>query len=213
MRPRSAPTASATAPSYFKVAEVDVLVDCMAEIASGARELPFYYYHIPSLTGAAIDMVEFLPAAEKRIGNLVGLKYTTPQVFEFQACRSLQDGRFDVLWGCDEMLLSALAVGARGAIGSTYNVAAPVYRGLLDAFDSGDLAEAQRRQLFSVTMVRTIFRYPFLAALKAILGMYGIECGGCRLPQKCLTPGQGETLKRDLDEIGFFSWVGMELTS
>ena len=42
---------SATCPSYFKVSDVTTLVDCMAEVASAAPELPFYYYHIPALTG------------------------------------------------------------------------------------------------------------------------------------------------------------------
>lgn len=200
---------SATAPSYFKVGAADVLVECMAEIAAGAPGLPFYYYHIPTLTGASIDMVDFLPAAAARIPNLVGMKYTTPQVFEYQACLNLAGGRFDIPWGSDEMLLSALVVGARGAIGSTYNVAAPLYRGIIEAFDSGDMEEARRRQLLSVQMVRTFFRYPFLAALKAILGVFGVECGGCRMPQRSLSPDQAAALRRDLEAMGFFEWCGV----
>ena len=54
-------------------------------------------------------------------------KYTSPTVHEYQACLELDRGRFDVLWGCDEMLLSAWVAGARGAVGSTYNVAAPLF--------------------------------------------------------------------------------------
>ncbi len=202
---------SATAPSYFKVNSVEMLVDCMAEIAAGAPETPFYYYHIPSLTGAVLDMVEFLPAADAKIGNLVGMKYTTPQVDEFQTCLNLQDGRFNVLWGRDEMFLSALAIGARGAIGSTYNIAAPLYLKILDAFRSGDMAEAQRLQLLSVKMIRVLLSQPFLAVLKWLLGQYGVECGGCRLPQKNLTAEQIAKVRAELDELGFFDWCGVEL--
>ncbi|MHB8901689.1 MAG: dihydrodipicolinate synthase family protein [Thermoguttaceae bacterium] len=202
---------SATAPSYFKIGTVPMLVDCMAEIAAGAPETPFYYYHIPSLTGAALDMVEFLPAAEAKIANLVGMKYTTPQAFEYQACLNLEGGRFDVLWGCDEMFLSALATGARGAIGSTYNVAAPLYGKILAAFEAGDMAEAQRLQLLSVRMIRVMLSHPFLALLKWLLGLYGIECGGCRLPQANLSADQAAGARAQLDEMGFFDWCGMEL--
>ena len=54
---------SATAPSYFKINTVEILVDCMAEIAAAAPALPFYYYHIPVLTGASLDMVDlFAPS-------------------------------------------------------------------------------------------------------------------------------------------------------
>ena len=98
---------SATCPSYFKVGDVPALVECMQEIAAGAEGLPFYYYHIPALTGSQIDVVEFLRRGGDRIANLVGLKYTTTLVHEYQSCARVDDGRFDIVWGCDEMLLAA----------------------------------------------------------------------------------------------------------
>ncbi len=200
---------SATSPSYFKVGTVDSLIDCMAEIASGAPETPFYYYHIPSLTGAALDMVDFLTAATDRVPNLVGLKYTTPMVHEYQACLELEDGRFDILWGCDEMLLSALAVGARGGIGSTYNIAAPLYGSLVEAFQRGDLPQARRLQSRALHMIRTIYQYPFHPAMKETLKMLGLDCGPCRLPHPRLTAVQIERLRHDLEEINFFDVTQM----
>ncbi len=197
---------SATPPSYFKVDSVDRLVDCMAEMAAGAADLPFYYYHIPSLTGVAIDMLTFLKAAGERIPNLAGIKYTTPTVHEYQACREFQNGRFDILWGSDEMLLSALVVGAQGAIGSTYNIAAPLYRALINAFAGGDLASARRWQFRSVEMIRAIYKYPFHAAMKEVLKMLGHDFGACRLPLGQLSPKQTEQLGLELEQIGFFDW-------
>ncbi len=197
---------SATCPSYFKVGDVPGLIDCMAEVAAGAPELPFYYYHIPSLTGSAIDVVEFLRQAAGRIPNLVGLKYTDTRLHEFQECLELDDRRFDVVWGCDEMLLGALATGTRGAIGSTYNIAAPLYSRIIAAFDAGDLHEARRLQLLSVKMIRTIGRYPFHPAMKAVLGMLGLETGGCRLPQGKLPEADIATLQKELEATGFFEW-------
>jgi len=178
----------------------------VAQVASGAPKLPFYYYHIPVLTGVALDMVEFLPLAAKRTPNLVGMKYTAPTVFEFQACLELDGGRFDCVWGCDEMLLSALACGARGAIGSTYNVAAPLYRRLMEAFARADLDEARRCQLLSIQMIRAINRCPFHPAMKRILGMLGFDCGPCRLPLPRVTVEQVERLQRELEALGFFEW-------
>ena len=199
---------SATAPSYFKLNSIDMLIDCMAEIAAGAPETPFYYYHIPALTGAALDMVKFLPAADTKIGNLVGMKYTTPEADIFQACLNLHDGRFNVLWGRDEMLLSALAVGTRGAIGSTYNIAAPMYLKIIKAFKAGDLAEAQRLQLLVVKAIHLLLGYPFLAVLKWLLG-----CGRCRLPQGNLTAEQIVAVKAELEALGFFDWCGVEFNA
>lgn len=195
---------SATCPSYFKVSTVDDLVASMAEVAKGAPDLPFYYYHIPALTGSTISMAAFLQAAAVRIPNLAGVKYTAPNTDEFQACLALDGGRFDLLWGCDEMMLPALAVGARGFVGSTYNVFAPMYLDLIAAFERGDLEEAQRLQLRAVAFIDTIKRWPFHSAMKAILSMLDLPCGACRLPQRPLSSEQTDQLREQLTSIGAF---------
>jgi len=198
---------SANAPSYFKIDSVPILVECMARIAASADRLPFYYYHIPALTGVALDVVEVLAQAGERIANLAGMKYTHTAVHEYQVCCELQDGRFDVLWGCDEMLLAGLVVGAQGAVGSTYNIAAPLYRRIIDAFRAGDLPEARRWQSLAVRMIRTLYHFPFHAAVKAILAMLDDDCGPCRLPQARISDDQIARLRSELDEIGFFEWA------
>lgn len=198
---------SATAPSYYKIDTVEMLIKSMEEVASGASELPFYYYHIPSLTGAALDMTMFMEKASKTIPNLKGLKYTAQLIHEFQSCQEMMGGRFDVVWGTDEMLLSALVIGAKGAIGSTYNISAPLNNQLIEAFDRGDLEQAKQLQMLSVQLVELLKKYPFHAAVKSILSRFGIECGGCRIPLLSLTGDQENQLHRDLDESEISKWL------
>lgn len=198
---------SANAPSYFKCRDVDTLIDCMAMIASAAPDLPFYYYHIPSMTGVMLDMIDFLDRGSKRIPNLVGLKFTETDLARYQTCLEFQDGRFDILWGCDEMLLSAMATGAHGAIGSTYNIAAPLYDRIVNAFQTGNWELARSLQYRSVSMVNVICRYALHPAMKEVLKMLGFDFGTCRLPQKRLQPEQVKLLRQDLEEIGFFEWA------
>ena len=133
-------------------------------------------------------------------------KYTDTKLHEFQHCLELDGGRFDVVWGCDEMLLGALATGARAAIGSTYNIAAPLYGRIIAAFADGDFDEARRLQSLSVNMIRTLNHFPFHAAMKAVLGMQGFTVGGCRLPQGCLSDTDVNRLRTELDSIDFFEW-------
>ena len=199
---------SATCPSYYPIGSLDVLIDSMAQIAAAAPELPFYYYHIPVLTGVEFPMVEFLPRAAKRIENLAGLKFTKPTIHEFQQCQDLDAGRFDVLWGLDEMLLSALAVGAQGAIGSTYNIAAPLYSKIIEAFAGGNMNEAQRLQSQAVQFIQTIAQFPFHPAMKEILRWQGIDCGPARLPMASLTEQQANNLRCDLEQIDFAALTG-----
>lgn len=197
---------SAMPPSYFKPGSTAMLVECCAEIAAAAPELPFYYYHIPVMTGVGLPMVEFLRHAAERIPNLAGLKYTANTLHEYQECVALDGGRFDVLYGFDELLLPALAVGAAGAVGSTFNIAAPLYRRVIDCFARGDIEAAREAQLKAVTMITTIARHPFHPAMKTILGWLGTPCGNCRPPLPDVSPGDLASLRTALEEIGFFEW-------
>src|SRR5699024_1346687 len=108
---------SAVAAFYFKPMNVANLVDSMAQIAVAAPNTPFYYYHIPALTGVAMDVVEFLKLGELGIPTVAGIKYTAATVHEYQACLAFGGGKCDVLYGYDELLLPALAVGVKGAVG------------------------------------------------------------------------------------------------
>src|SRR3546814_363781 len=87
---------SAVAAFYFKPTNVANLVDSMAQIAAAAPNTPFYYYHIPALTGVGMDMVEFLRLGEDKIPSLAGIKYTAATIHEYQACLDFGDGKFDV---------------------------------------------------------------------------------------------------------------------
>jgi N-acetylneuraminate lyase len=195
---------SSVAAFYFKPGNVQQLVNSMAAIASAAPSLPFYYYHLPMLTGVAMDMVEFLRLGEETIPNLAGIKYTAHTQHEFQACLNYKDGKFDVLYGYDEMLLGALMVGAKGAIGSTYTFAAPLYLRMMEAFRAKQLEEARELQWQSVEMIRRFVRYSPIPAQRAITKMLGYDLGSCRLPLVNLTGKEYEQLEELLNEMQFF---------
>jgi N-acetylneuraminate lyase len=197
---------SATPPSYFKPLPLEALVHGLVEIAAGAPELPFYYYHIPSATGVNVDLAELLRRGSDRLPSLVGAKYSATAIYELQACVNLDGGRFNMLFGTDEMLLSALCIGVDGAVGSTYNFAAPLYHRVTRAFEQGDLTEARACQGLAAQMVRVILRHGALPALKAVMALIGLDCGPTRLPLMPLQPEQTAILKRELEELGFFDW-------
>lgn len=197
---------SAIPPNYFKPNSLTTLIEMMAEIAGAAPDLPFYYYNIPSVTGVQVDLLRFLEEGAERIPNLVGAKYSHSTVFELQSCIEAQNGRFDLLFGSDEMLLSALVVGVKGAVGSTYNFAAPLYKRVLTAFEKGDLESARNFQGKAAQMVRVLVEHGGNPAIKAMMGLIGVDCGGTRLPQKALSQQQLAALKADMTTIGFFDW-------
>ncbi len=201
---------SAIPPGFFKVDRVELLLDCLGEICAAAPGLPFYYYHIPRLTAARIDVVELLRQGGARLPALHGVKYSDFTVFELQACVELEEGRFNILFGSDEMLLSGLTGGAQGAVGTTYSFALPLYQRLFSAFQLGKISEAQRLQSLSVQMLRIINRYATastnLPAMKSIMKLVGLDCGPLRLPLPSLTSTQEQELAVALGDIGFFEW-------
>jgi N-acetylneuraminate lyase len=197
---------SALAPSYFKPGTVAGLIDGCAFVAAAAPALPFYFYDIPVLTGVSLAMPEFLAQGRKKIPNLAGIKWTNADLYSYQLCQHAPGG-FDLPWGNDEYLLAALALGATGAVGSTYCFAAPVYHRLLKAFAAGDLATARKEQFRSCQIVQTLASFGYLGAAKATLKMLGVDVGPARLPNTSPTAGQVKQLRAKLEEMGFFDWI------
>jgi N-acetylneuraminate lyase len=201
-----ADSVSCMAPFFFKPNSAESLVQWCEEVASAAPKLPFYYYHIPSMTGVSIPVYDFLRIAATRIPNLVGVKFTYEDLDDFKRCLDFQSGRYDILFGRDERLLSSLAIGARGAVGSTYNFAASIYRKLIAAYDAGDRSKAEAQQELAVKMIDTLIAggpSP-IATFKWLMKRTGIDCGPARLPLQNPTSEQIEQLEEGLEAIGFF---------
>ena len=197
---------AAVPPSYFKIDSIDKLVECAAEVASAVPEMPFYYYNIPSLTGAEFDMVEFLQLGGKRIPNFVGIKYSSQNVPQLQACVEFENGKYNIVFGSDEMLLSGLSIGVSGAVGSHYNYAAPLYWKIINAFQRNDIEEAREYQSLSVKKVRILLKYRGLPAIKGMMKLIGVDCGPMRLPFQNLTSVELSQLEKGMKDIGFFDW-------
>lgn len=194
----------AIAPFYFKPASVEELVDFYKPIAAAVAPIPFYTYHMPSVTGVNLPMKEFLEKGSHEIPNLNGIKFTSNNFMEMLECIRLEDGRFDILNGFDEMLLCGMAVGARGGVGSTYNYSLSTYRNLYDAFLAGDIERARVFQQESVDIVHVIIRHGGgVRGGKAIMNHLGIDCGDCRLPFAPYTESEMHRLGEELDRIGF----------
>lgn len=194
---------SFTAPFYFKPANVEVLATICAEIAAVAPDMPFYYYHIPVLTGVGFAMYDLLQAIDGKIPNFAGVKYTHEDFMDFLSCIHFQNGKYDMLWGRDENMLSALVLGTKGAVGSTFNYAAPLYYDMITAFENNDLKKAQLLQQQSIDMIRLLGKYGGIATGKAYLKLVGVDCGEFRLPVKNMTAAQFESFKQDVAAVGF----------
>ncbi len=193
-------------PTFLKPGNTDDLVRFCAEVASGAPMLPFYYYHIPTVSDVWLSMPEFLKKAQSVIPNLAGIKFTHRNMMEMMQCMEADSGKWDILHGFDEELLCGLSVGAQAAIGSTYNYMAPLYIKIMDAFNSGDLASARMYQAKSVEFIEVLIRYGGgVVGGKPVLKMLGLDCGPLRAPAHNLSTDQFAQYKAELENLGFFN--------
>jgi N-acetylneuraminate lyase len=200
------------APSYVKPKSLDVLIQWCAELAAAAPETPFYFYDIPVMTGVAFPMADFLEQASAKIPTLAGLKFTNLDLMMFQRLLRAGGGRFDVLFGFDEQLLAAVVLGARGAVGSSYNFAAPLYNRLLRAANAGDFATARAEQYRGVELIALQQRYGFLPSAKELLRLRGVDLGSVRLPHAPLSVEQAAEFRREIATTGLLATIGAPVT-
>lgn len=203
-RSAGAKAISALPPCYFKPDNVDSLISFLEPIANAAADIPFYYYEIPSMTGVMLPPEEVFQVAHARIPNFAGLKFSNHNLYALQACMLRSTPESDFLFGSDEMLLAALSLSANGAIGSTYNYAAPLYQAIIKYYDAGDMKKARQLQQKSVSLVQILVKYGVMASGKAILKMLGVDCGPVRAPLKNLTIEKEQALYGDLLGLDIF---------
>lgn len=201
---------SATPPGYFQPSGESGLVEALLPVVEAAPNTPFYYYHIPQLSGVAIDPLRFTELAIDRLPTFRGIKYSEGGTMYNLPLLQKAGPDLEFLSGSDEGYLQAIAQGYTGAVGSTYNYAAPIYRRVREAFEGGNLGEARLWQGRAIEMTHAMFASCGRASLKAMMRMVGIDCGPVRPPIEPATEEQVAELRRRLLEMGWFEWVGLE---
>ena len=189
-------------PNFFKPGSIDALVAYLKEALKTSTKLPFYYYHT-GMSGVNFDMEKFLLAADGKIKNLAGIKFNYPDLYMYQRCVKCLGGKYDITWGIDEWFAGAVALGAKSAIGSTYNYSAGIYYKIWDAVKKGDLKKVQAGMKKVCDIVDILVQYGGVAGGKAMMAVWGLDMGGVRLPNVSLTDKQKADCVKRLKKIGY----------
>ena len=200
-------------PFYFKPNTAESLVLYCSEIAKQAPSIPFYYYHIPPLTGVDLPMFNFLERAANSIPNFAGIKYSQYNPSDFEKCLTFNQGAQNILFGVDEKLVSSLPLGAKGWVGSTYNHLAPLYYKIISLFENGKIDEAKQLQQKSGFFVETLDALGgYNGAAKSFMKLLGLDMGPSRFPHKTMTADQLVIAKQRLDEQGISAYLNQPLS-
>ncbi len=197
---------SCMGPCYLPPKGVEELVAFNAIVAASVPETPYYYYHLPPVSGVHVKMNEFLKLAGARIPNLAGIKFTSPDIMDMQECLLMDNKKYDILHGHDGLFLSGLSAGVAGGIGTAYNLISELFHNIMHAFKKGDMETARKLQLRGVHYLKVMHKYEnSVVSTKAMLNVLGLELGPCRLPLKNLTKNEIDNLEKDLKALEFFS--------
>lgn len=149
------------------------------ERLASASDLPFLVYHFPTLSGVRFDTEQLVTLLA--LPNVVGVKNTCGDHHALERLRAAVPEK-TLLNGFDETLLSGLALGADGGIGSTYNVQMRRVQALAAALARGAMDEARRLQAEMNGLIDAMIAHGVLPSLKYLLNRQGLVLGECRAP-------------------------------
>ncbi len=168
---------SAVAPYYYGF-PLESITGYYNDIAN-STSLPMIVYNFPNSGKFALtkDVANEMFKNEK----FIGIKHTSSDMFALQQFKQL-DREIVVYNGFDETLLSGLAMGADGAIGSTYNFMGKKFKKIMNDFKAGNIDEAIKGQNEADEIITEMIKHGVFQSEKAILSEMGIDMGECRKP-------------------------------
>lgn len=165
-----------------------------------AADLPLVLYNIPGRTG--VNMAPATVARLASLRNVVAIKEgsgSLPQVSEIvQACGD----RMTVLSGDDALTLPMMAVGAKGVITVTANIAPADMAAMVAAFLAGRQEEARRLHYKLYPLFTALFYETNPIPVKEALGMMGKIDPELRLPLCPMSAEPREKLTRVMKDYG-----------
>lgn len=171
----------AVGPYYNRPSQAGIAAHITA--MADATSLPVVVYDIPSRTGRKISTANLVTLA-RDTKNIVALKDAGGNPGETANVIAQAPAGFEVYSGDDGLTLPLLAVGAVGVIGVATHWSAPEHRRMMDAFFSGNVAEATRinAALLESYAFETGDEAPNPLPSKEMMKLHGFAVGDARLP-------------------------------
>ena len=189
---------SSVPPFYYHFSEDD-LIQYYNDLAN-ASDKPFIVYNMPKFSGVVIT-----PSIMARLRDnprIQGLKFTYNDFAALQAIKH-SDPDLIIYNGSDEMCICGLAMGCDGAIGSTYNMIAPLVLKLRQLCCSNDFEAARKVQdeMNEYIKLMTLNGKHFNISKYIISKIEGIDYGYARKPFGPLGPAEIEAAEKVIEML------------
>ena len=183
------------APYYNKPSQEGLFRHFVA--VARATKLPIMLYNIPGRCGVdiAAETVQRLTA---ECANIVSIKEASGSVERVADLRGRMPNEFTVLSGDDGLTLPFMAVGAVGVVSVASNLIPAEVVALVRAFESGDVAGAQRLHRRMAGLFKDLFIEPNPVPVKTALAWRGQMSSEVRLPLCEMSPANEARLRKTL---------------
>lgn len=180
---------SSVPPIYFSFTKEEHLQ--YYEDLTRAVDLPVLVYNIPALSGVQFTKEDF----QRLLSNdkIIGIKHTSYDLFQMQQLIREYPEK-SIFVGYDELYLSALSIGARAGIGSSYNIMPDKFIRMNQLFEEKAMEEALEIQGQINAVMEVLVKVGIFKGIKEILRLQGFDCGVCRRPFLPLSDKEKEML-------------------
>ncbi len=168
---------SAVTPFYYKFSFEEIKTYYNEIIKNTGNDM--IVYSIPVLTGTSISIEQFEELFENE--KIIGIKYTSGDMYTLERLRTKFPNHL-LYNGFDECLISASVLNVDGAIGSTFNLTAPMAKQVLTLAQNGDVKSAFEVQSRMNGFIEEIIGNGLYQTLKQILTIQGVDAGYCKKP-------------------------------
>ncbi len=165
-----------------------------------AVDLPLVLYNIPGRTS-----VNMVPATVARLAshpNIVGIKEGSGSLSQVSEIIQSCGEQMVVLSGDDALTLPMMAVGAKGVITVTANIAPADMSSMVDAWAEGNFEEARRLHYKMYPLFTSLFYETNPIPVKQALALMGKADASVRLPLTSMAADPKEKLARIMKDYG-----------
>lgn len=184
-------------PQFFGVNDRE-MEEFFVTVANNLDEdFAVYLYNIPQCASNDITP-EVIERILKRTKNVVGVKYSFPDLIRVKNYLACNDGNFDVVFGPDRLFLPALAMGCVGTVSGCSNSGPQPFIEVYQKFMQGDIKGAREAQIRATELCEITNNGANMAIFKAALEYNGLPAANMRRPALNLTENEKNELYKAL---------------
>src|SRR5699024_2184850 len=160
-------------PLYFNANDKEIEEFFVRVANSVSEDFPVYLYNIPQCASNDLS-AEVADNVQKRCKNVIGVKYSYPDLHLMNEYLAVNDHNFSVVPGTDQLFLPTLAMGCDGVISGVSSAFPEPFVGVYNAFIENNIEKAREQQRIANVFCKELLAGANMSYFKEALKYRGI---------------------------------------